>query len=163
MSAQDMATLHAATDGCSSIPLFCGPKLPLLAFGEEMEAARIIARAEWTPCCRDPHANVGCILDQFGEDDEEATREVVLEAARRKGIAVPEGIVGRVPFRGPIGDVLYQLVGGLRASMGYCGCGSIRAMQEETRFVRITNAGLRESHVHDVIVTEEAPNYRVGS
>jgi IMP dehydrogenase/GMP reductase len=83
------------------------------------------------------------------------------EADTRK--LVPEGIVGRVPYRGPISDVLYQLVGGLRASMGYCGCADIEAMQRDTRFVRITNAGLRESHVHDVIVTEEAPNYRVSS
>jgi IMP dehydrogenase len=83
------------------------------------------------------------------------------EADTRK--LVPEGIVGRVPYRGPISDVVYQLVGGLRASMGYCGCATIEQMQRETRFVRITNAGLRESHVHDVIVTEEAPNYRVSS
>ncbi|MEQ1570368.1 MAG: IMP dehydrogenase [Myxococcota bacterium] len=83
------------------------------------------------------------------------------EADTRK--LVPEGIVGRVPYRGPIGDVLYQLVGGLRASMGYCGCRTIPEMQRDTRFVRITNAGLRESHVHDVIVTSEAPNYRVES
>ena len=97
MSAQDMATLHAATDGCSSIPLFCGPKLPLLAFGEEMEAARIVARAEWAPCCRDQHARcipIGCILEQYGDPEDEAVREIVLEVARRKGIAVPEGIVG---------------------------------------------------------------------
>jgi len=81
------------------------------------------------------------------------------EADTRK--LVPEGIVGRVPFSGSLGDTLYQLVGGLRAAMGYCGCSTIAAMQEETRFVRITSAGLRESHVHDVIVTEEAPNYRI--
>ncbi len=83
------------------------------------------------------------------------------EASTRK--LVPEGIVGRVPYKGPLAEVVYQLVGGLRASMGYCGCPTIDAMQRDARFVRITNAGLRESHVHDVIVTEEAPNYRVGS
>lgn len=81
------------------------------------------------------------------------------EAHMRK--LVPEGIVGRVPYKGPLSDVVYQLVGGLRASMGYCGCPTIGAMQQDARFVRITNAGLRESHVHDVIVTHEAPNYRV--
>lgn len=75
---------------------------------------------------------------------------------------VPEGIVGRVPARGPIGDTLYQLVGGLKASMGYTGCGTIPAMQADARFVRITSAGLTESHVHDVIITNESPNYRVG-
>ncbi|HHO50582.1 MAG TPA: IMP dehydrogenase [Deltaproteobacteria bacterium] len=73
---------------------------------------------------------------------------------------VPEGIVGRVPYRGPLGDVIYQMVGGLRASMGYTGCPTIQQMQRDARFVRITNAGLRESHVHDVIVTQEAPNYQ---
>ena len=80
------------------------------------------------------------------------------EADTRK--LVPEGIVGRVPYKGPVGDVLYQMVGGLRASMGYCGCATIAEMQRDSRFVRITPAGLRESHVHDVIVTHEAPNYR---
>ncbi|NCG22296.1 MAG: IMP dehydrogenase, partial [Rhodobacterales bacterium] len=74
---------------------------------------------------------------------------------------VPEGIVGRVPYKGPIGDVVFQMVGGLRASMGYTGCKDILSMQTHSRFVRITNAGLAESHVHDVIVTQEAPNYRL--
>ena len=81
------------------------------------------------------------------------------EADTRK--LVPEGIVGRVPYKGPVSDVVYQLVGGLRASMGYCGCSTVPAMQRDARFVRITNAGLSESHVHDVIVTAEAPNYRM--
>jgi len=81
------------------------------------------------------------------------------EAGTRRKL-VPEGIVGRVPYKGPLADVVYQLVGGLRASMGYCGAATIREMQEHARFVRITGAGLRESHVHDVVITEEAPNYR---
>ncbi|MFK7931307.1 MAG: IMP dehydrogenase [Myxococcota bacterium] len=81
------------------------------------------------------------------------------EAGTRRKL-VPEGIVGRVPYKGPIGDVVYQLVGGLRASMGYCGSGTIPLMQSNAQFVRITGAGLTESHVHDVVVTEEAPNYR---
>jgi len=74
---------------------------------------------------------------------------------------VPEGIVGRVPFKGPVTDSLYQLVGGLRSGMGYCGCATIAELQQKARFVRISPAGLRESHVHDVIITKEAPNYRV--
>lgn len=74
---------------------------------------------------------------------------------------VPEGIVGRVPFRGPLSDSIFQLVGGVRSSMGYLGCGTIPEMQERARFVRITPAGLRESHVHDVVITQEAPNYHV--
>jgi IMP dehydrogenase len=74
---------------------------------------------------------------------------------------VPEGIVGRVPFKGPVTESLYQLVGGLRSGMGYCGCATIEDLQQKARFVRISPAGLRESHVHDVIITKEAPNYRV--
>ncbi|MFZ5475198.1 MAG: IMP dehydrogenase [Myxococcota bacterium] len=81
------------------------------------------------------------------------------EAETRK--LVPEGIVGRVPYKGPVGDTVYQLVGGLRASMGYTGCATIAEMKEKARFVRMTAAGLRESHVHDVIVTKESPNYRM--
>jgi IMP dehydrogenase len=74
---------------------------------------------------------------------------------------VPEGIEGRVPHRGPLEAMVYQLVGGLRSGMGYLGCGTIEELQTRSRFVRISNAGLRESHVHDVIITREAPNYHV--
>ncbi|HKC62531.1 MAG TPA: IMP dehydrogenase [Pyrinomonadaceae bacterium] len=74
---------------------------------------------------------------------------------------VPEGIEGRVPYKGTLADMVTQLVGGLRAGVGYTGCRSIHEFQEKTRFVRITSAGLRESHVHDVIITKEAPNYRL--
>jgi IMP dehydrogenase len=72
---------------------------------------------------------------------------------------VPEGIEGRVPHRGPLEAMVYQLVGGLRSGMGYLGCGNIEELQTNARFIRISNAGLRESHVHDVIITREAPNY----
>lgn len=72
---------------------------------------------------------------------------------------VPEGIEGRVPYKGPVGDVLFQMVGGLRSGMGYVGCGSIDELRTESQFVRITTAGLRESHPHDVTITREAPNY----
>ena len=74
---------------------------------------------------------------------------------------VPEGIEGRVPYKGPVSDVLYQMVGGLRSGMGYAGCGTIDALRTEAEFVRITPAGLRESHPHDVTITREAPNYSV--
>jgi IMP dehydrogenase len=73
---------------------------------------------------------------------------------------VPEGIEGRVPYKGPVGAVVHQLVGGLRASMGYTGAATIKDMQAKAKFRRITGAGLRESHVHDVTITREAPNYR---
>ncbi len=74
---------------------------------------------------------------------------------------VPEGIEGRVPFRGPLSDNIHQLMGGLRSGMGYTGCRTIKELQQNGQFVRITNAGLRESHVHDVTITQEAPNYRI--
>ena len=73
---------------------------------------------------------------------------------------VPEGIEGRVAYKGPVGNLLYQLVGGLRSAMGYVGAADIPALKHDTRFVRITSAGLRESHSHDVVITREAPNYR---
>ena len=79
----------------------------------------------------------------------------------RLGKLVPEGIEGRVPYKGTLAAVVYQLVGGLRSGMGYCGAPSIAELQQKARFVRISGAGLRESHVHDVIITREAPNYRV--
>ena len=72
---------------------------------------------------------------------------------------VPEGIEGRVPYKGPLAPVLHQLIGGLRQSMGYCGAATIEEMKSST-FVRITSAGLRESHPHDMTITKEAPNYR---
>ena len=74
---------------------------------------------------------------------------------------VPEGIEGRVPFKGPVADVIFQMVGGLRSGMGYCGVCDIKALRTETEFIRITSAGLRESHPHDVVITREAPNYSI--
>ncbi|MGI9071132.1 MAG: IMP dehydrogenase [Bryobacteraceae bacterium] len=77
------------------------------------------------------------------------------------GKLVPEGIEGRVPYKGPLADMAYQLIGGLRAGMGYCGCRTIAELQQRAKFLRVTVAGLREGHVHDVIITKEAPNYRL--
>lgn len=75
---------------------------------------------------------------------------------------VPEGIEGRVPYRGPLSSSIYQLLGGLRSGMGYLGCRNLAELKEKSRFVRITSSGLKESHVHDVIITKEAPNYSAG-
>ena len=75
---------------------------------------------------------------------------------------VPEGIEGRVPYRGPVGNIVHQLAGGLRSSMGYVGCATIEEMRTKPKFVRVTNAGTREAHVHDVTITKEPPNYRMG-
>ncbi|MBW2146513.1 MAG: IMP dehydrogenase [Deltaproteobacteria bacterium] len=88
--------------------------------------------------------------DRYGQYDEE--REVKL---------VPEGIVGRVPYKGSLSSTIFQLIGGLRSGMGYVGCRTIPELWEKAKFTRITSAGLRESHVHDVIITKEAPNYRL--
>ena len=88
--------------------------------------------------------------DRYGQDDYETEAKLV-----------PEGIVGRVPYRGPLADTIYQLVGGLKAGMGYAGCCTLKELKTKARFIRITPAGLRESHVHDVIITKEAPNYRL--
>jgi IMP dehydrogenase len=74
---------------------------------------------------------------------------------------VPEGIEGRVPYKGPLADTIYQLIGGLRAGMGYCGTETIKALHDKAQFIRITNAGLKESHPHDVHITKEAPNYSI--
>ena len=74
---------------------------------------------------------------------------------------VPEGIEGRVPYKGSVVAIIFQMAGGLRAAMGYCGCSSIEQMRERAEFVEITSAGIRESHVHDVQITKEAPNYRM--
>jgi IMP dehydrogenase len=72
---------------------------------------------------------------------------------------VPEGIEGRVPYRGPVADVIYQMVGGIRSGMGYCGVTTIPELSCDTEFLQVTSAGLRESHPHDVVITREAPNY----
>jgi IMP dehydrogenase len=72
---------------------------------------------------------------------------------------VPEGVEGRVPYKGPLSDTVYQMMGGLRSGMGYTGCGTIGELHEKARFVRITGAGLKESHPHDIQITKEAPNY----
>ncbi|EGQ62680.1 inosine-5'-monophosphate dehydrogenase, partial [Acidithiobacillus sp. GGI-221] len=74
---------------------------------------------------------------------------------------VPEGVEGRVPYKGPAGQVIHQLLGGLRSSMGYLGAEDLSALRSRARFIKITQAGVRESHVHDVNITKEAPNYRV--
>jgi IMP dehydrogenase len=76
---------------------------------------------------------------------------------------VPEGIVGRIPYRGTVRENIIQMVGGLKAGMGYLGASTIEDLHEKARFVKITAAGLKESHVHDVVITKEAPNYRVES
>ncbi|KAG1436170.1 hypothetical protein G6F57_020785 [Rhizopus arrhizus] len=82
------------------------------------------------------------------------------DASNNADKLVPEGIEGRVPYKGSVLAIIFQLVGGIRASMGYCGAATIDDMRTKAEFVEITSAGVRESHVHDVQITKEAPNYR---
>jgi IMP dehydrogenase len=100
-----------------------------------------------------------------GAEDESSPANSIGESedggGNRLAKLVPEGIEGRVPYRGPLSMIVYQLVGGLRSGMGYCGAATIEELQQKSRFVRISMAGVRESHVHDVIITREAPNYRI--
>jgi IMP dehydrogenase len=91
----------------------------------------------------------------------EGSRDRYAQGDVEEGKLVPEGIEGRVPYRGALGFCIHQLMGGLKAGMGYAGCRTIDDLHEKTRFIKITSAGLREGHVHDVIITKEAPNYRL--
>lgn len=84
-------------------------------------------------------------------------------SAQGGGKTVPEGIEGQVPFKGTLADYMFQLMGGLRSGMGYVGAADLAELRAKARFIRITNAGLVESHPHDIIVTKEAPNYQVAS
>lgn len=99
-------------------------------------------------------------LGAMSQTEGSADRYFQSEVAGTTNKLVPEGIEGKVPYRGPIATVIYQMIGGLRSGMGYVGAATIADLQEKARFVRISPAGLRESHVHDVIITKEAPNYR---
>ncbi|MBI5204271.1 MAG: IMP dehydrogenase [Nitrospirae bacterium] len=91
---------------------------------------------------------------------EQGSKDRYQQAGVESKKLVPEGVEGRVPNKGPLSQSIHQLMGGLRSGMGYCGCKSLNELRQKSRFIRITNAGLRESHVHDVVVTKEAPNYR---
>jgi IMP dehydrogenase len=96
-----------------------------------------------------------------GESSAAAASSSLDSDPNRLGKLVPEGIEGRVPYRGSVSMIVHQMVGGLKSGMGYCGCSTIAELLQKTRFVRISGAGLRESHVHDVMITREAPNYAI--
>ena len=99
--------------------------------------------------------SLGAMAEAYGSSDRYFQESNEVEKL------VPEGIEGRVPYKGTMVAIVHQLIGGVRASMGYTGCQDIEEMRTRPRFVRITNAGVRESHVHDVSITKEAPNYRI--
>ncbi len=88
--------------------------------------------------------------DRYFQETEDETKKLV-----------PEGIVGRISFKGELSEVIYQLIGGLRAGMGYCGAKDIATLQKKARFIKITQSGIKESHPHDVVITKEAPNYNL--
>jgi IMP dehydrogenase len=92
---------------------------------------------------------------------EQGARDRYMQEGVETKKLVPEGVEGRVPHKGPLFQSVHQLIGGLRSGMGYCGCKNLSELRAKARFIRITSAGLRESHVHDVIITKEAPNYRI--
>jgi IMP dehydrogenase len=92
---------------------------------------------------------------------EEGSADRYFQESTERRKLVPEGIEGRVPYKGPVADTLYQLLGGLRSGMGYCGVSTVEELQNDADLVRITSGGLRESHPHDVVITREAPNYRL--
>ena len=100
--------------------------------------------------------SLGAMSEQHGSSD-----RYFQEPEKDLGKLVPEGVEGRVPYRGPVGPVVHQLMGGLRASMGYTGSATVEEMRNEPEFVRVSSASLSENHVHDVDITKEAPNYPV--
>ena len=99
--------------------------------------------------------SIGAMSQKQGSSD-----RYFQESADSAEKLVPEGIEGRVPFKGSLAPVVHQLLGGIRSSMGYTGCADINEMRTKPEFVRVTSAGMAESHVHDVQITKEAPNYR---
>ena len=99
-------------------------------------------------------------MGSLGAMEQGARDRYMQEGVEAKKL-VPEGVEGRVPYKGPLSQSVHQLIGGLRSGMGYCGCKNLAELRTKAKFIRITSAGLRESHVHDVIITKEAPNYRI--
>ena len=100
-------------------------------------------------------------MGSFGAMQSGSRDRYRLEEENDQQKLVPEGIEGRVPYKGSLAEVVTQLIGGIKAGMGYVGCRNIDELQKKAKLIRITNAGLKESHVHDVIITKEAPNYRL--
>jgi IMP dehydrogenase len=99
-------------------------------------------------------------MGSLGAMSEGSSDRYFQDGTKQADKLVPEGVEGRVPYKGPMGNIIHQLMGGLRSSMGYTGCANLDEMREKTEFVRITNSGISESHVHDVAITKEPPNYQ---
>lgn len=102
----EIVTIHGAAEGVDAFPMFCGPKLPMLAWAVGLESAHILLPgSEWTPCCRDPYARVGCICDQWGDEEDDRCRRVIVRAAERAGHPPPRGMLGLAGLIG-WGDVV---------------------------------------------------------
>ena len=99
-------------------------------------------------------------MGSLGAMSEGSSDRYFQDGTKQADKLVPEGVEGRVPYKGPMGNIIHQFMGGLRSSMGYTGCANLDEMREKTEFVRITNSGISESHVHDVSITKEPPNYQ---
>jgi IMP dehydrogenase len=127
----------------------------LLAGAEESPGERVLYQGRTYKAYRGM-GSLGAMTEAGASGAERYGQE-----ATEGGKLVPEGIEGRVPYKGMLGDLIHQLVGGLKAGMGYCGCETIAELREKTRFIKISAAGLREAHVHDVTISKEAPNYQV--
>ncbi len=127
----------------------------LLAGAEESPGERVLYQGRTYKAYRGM-GSLGAMTETGSSGAERYGQE-----ATEGGKLVPEGIEGRVPYKGMLGDLIHQLVGGLKAGMGYCGCETIAELREKTRFIKISSAGLREAHVHDVTISKEAPNYQV--
>jgi IMP dehydrogenase len=100
-------------------------------------------------------------MGSLGVMESGVSRDRYMQDQVQRDKLIPEGIEGRVPYKGSLEAMVLQLVGGLKSGMGYCGAANLEELRTKSRFVRLTSAGLRESHVHDVIITREAPNYRL--
>src|SRR6058998_733705 len=160
-----------AVTGAGDVPViadggikYSGDLVKALAAGaESVMMGSMLAGTEESPGERSPRAG-RCFemprrTGSSGPKDVPPGRRDCQEGEVSPSKLVPEGIEGRVPYKGPVADVIFQMVGGLRSGMGYCGVCNVAALRTETEFVRVTSAGLRESHPHDVVITREAPNY----
>ena len=169
------ATLPSIPSLSSSLRRFTPTQL-LQDVLKQSETTRPAGGQTATPAETMSSADMSARLDELRElrDTAEADRNearTVLSGVNRYGTQaqreegnsklVPEGVEGRVPYKGLVGDTIYQLAGGIRSGMGYCGCKTIPELHERAQFVRITGAGLKESHPHDIYITKESPNYTV--
>src|SRR5216117_2281617 len=151
--------------GLSSVPASIEPIITLAAPAARVIMGSMLAGTEESPgesfLLEGRRFKVIRGMGSLGAMEEGSADRYFQEGEVSPSKLVPEGIEARVPYKGPVADVIFQMAGGLRSGMGYCGVCDIAALQTETEFIQITTAGLRESHPHDVVITREAPNYSI--